>query len=99
MKDSDKSTIDSMKCPRCGALIAITETLRSQLAEQARAEANRELAGEQRALIARGKDIQTREAKLQRAEQEIDDRVAKRMQVERSKISHEALKKARRSRT
>lgn len=95
MKDSDKSTIDSMKCPKCGALIAITETLRSQLAEQARAEANRELAGEHRVLIARGKEIQTREAKLQRAEQEIDDRVAKRMQVERSKISQEALKKAR----
>ncbi|MGH9511537.1 MAG: DUF2130 domain-containing protein [Terriglobales bacterium] len=95
MKSSDKGSGDSIKCPKCGELIPITETLQNQLTEQARAEVRRELAGEQRALVAREREIQTKEAELQKAEQGIEDRLAKRLAVEKAKLSTDALRKAR----
>lgn len=95
MKSSDKGSSDSIKCPKCGELIPITETLQSQLTEQARAEIKRELAGEQKTLLAREKELQTRETKLEAAEQEIDDRVAKQLLTQKAKLSKDALEKAR----
>ncbi|MBS1852057.1 MAG: DUF2130 domain-containing protein [Acidobacteria bacterium] len=95
MRSSDKNAGGSIKCPKCGELIPITETLHNQLTEQARAEVKRELAGEQKALLSREKEVQARESKVQDAERDIEDRVAKRLAVQKTKLSKEALDKAR----
>jgi hypothetical protein len=85
----------SIKCPKCGEVIPITETLHNQLAEQARTEVKRELAGEQKILLSREREIQAREAKVQEAEQDVEDRVAKRVSAQKAKLSKEAFDKAR----
>ncbi len=95
MKSSDRMSIDSIKCPKCGEIIPITETLHHQLAEQARAEIKRELAVDQKALVAKEKEIQAREASLVEAEKEIDNQVAKKLSVQKAKLSKDALEKAR----
>lgn len=95
MKNSDRASGDSVKCPKCGENIPITETLHHQLTEQARAEMRGELAREQKTLVAREKDLQAREAKLTEAEQDIEDRVAKKLSTQKAKLSKDALEKAR----
>lgn len=95
MKNSDRASGDSIKCPKCGEVIPITETLHHQLTEQARAEMKRELAAEQKTLVAREKDLQAREAKLAEAEQDIEDRVAKKLSAQKVKLNKDALEKAR----
>jgi hypothetical protein len=95
MKTPDKNPIDSIKCPKCGEVIPITQTLQHQLTEQARAEVKQELAGEQKTLVAREKEIQAREGKLQDAEREIDNRVAKQLALQKQRMDKEALDKAR----
>lgn len=95
MKNPDRGNGGSIRCPKCGELIPITETLHNQLTEQARAEVKREMAGEQKALLSREKEIQARETKVQEAEQEIEDRVAKRLSAQKAKLSKEAFDKAR----
>lgn len=95
MKTSDRASGDSIKCPKCGESIPITETLHDQLTEQARAEMRRELAREQKTLVAREKDLQAWEVKLTDAEQDIEDRVAKKVSIQRAKLSKDALEKAR----
>jgi hypothetical protein len=95
MKNSDRALGDSIKCPKCGEIIPITETLHHQLTEQARAEMKRELASEQKTLVAKEKDLQAREARLADAEQDIEDRVAKKLSAQKAKLSKDALEKAR----
>jgi len=95
MSNSGRASGDSIKCPKCGESIPITETLHHQLTEQARAEMKRELAGEQKTLVAKEKDLQAREARLAEAEQDIEDRVAKKLSSQKAKLSKDALEKAR----
>lgn len=95
MKNPDKNSIDSIKCPKCGEIIPITQTLQNQLTEQARAEVKREFADEQKALVARDKELEEREVRLEQAEKDIDDRVAKRLAAQKDRIGKEALEKAR----
>jgi hypothetical protein len=90
-----KNSGDSIRCPKCGELIAITETLHHQLTEQARAEMKRQLASEQKTLLLREKELQGREAKVQDAEQDIEERITKRVFAQKAKLSKEALDKAR----
>jgi hypothetical protein len=95
MSNSSRASGDSIKCPKCGEGIPITETLHHQLTEQARAEMKRELAGEQKTLVAREKGLQAWEARLTEAEQDIEDRVAKKLSIQKAKLSRDALEKAR----
>ncbi len=95
MKNSDRAFSDNIKCPKCGELIPITETLHNQLTEEARAELKREFAREQKTLTTREKELQAREAKLQQAEEDIEERVAKRLSAQKAKLSKDALEKAR----
>jgi hypothetical protein len=90
-----KNSGDSIRCPKCGELIPISETLHHQLTEQARAEMLRKLANEQKALTVREKEILAKEVRLQQAERDIEDRVAKRLSAERAKLSKDAIDKAR----
>jgi sarcosine oxidase delta subunit len=42
--------LDSIKCPNCGELIPVSETIYHQIAEKARAESKAEIAKQQREL-------------------------------------------------
>jgi hypothetical protein len=95
MKNSDRASSDSIKCPKCGESIPITETLHHQLTEQARAEMKLELAGGQKTLVAKEKELHAWEVKLTEAEQDIDDQVAKRLSAQKAKLSKDALENAR----
>jgi hypothetical protein len=90
-----KNSSDSVKCPKCGESIPITETLQNQLTERARAEIKRELASEQKTLLLREREVQARESKVQDAEQDIEERVAKRLATQKTKLSKESFDKAR----
>src|ERR1039457_2791423 len=92
---SAQKPVDTINCPNCGKAIAITETLRHQLAEEARAELQQELTVHQLALASKEKELQTKEAKLQDSEKEIASRVATQVKAEKAKLTNEALKTAR----
>jgi hypothetical protein len=87
--------IDTINCPNCGKLIPITETLRHQLAEEAKAELEQEVTKRQQAIDSKEKELQTREAKLQDSEKEISSRVATQLKAEKAKLTNEALTTAR----
>jgi len=95
MKGSSKALSGSIKCPKCGELIPITETLHQQLTEEARSELKQELAQQQKTLLSKERALQEKEARLGDAEKAVEDRVAKRLVAERAKLSKEALEKAR----
>src|ERR1700757_5262621 len=94
MKDT-KMPNDRIKCPNCGELIPITETLQRQLAEEARAAIQQEVVQRQQELIAREKELGAKESKLQQAESELDARVAARVKAEKAKLTDSALQMAR----
>ncbi len=92
---SAQRPIDTINCPGCGKSIPITQTLRHQLAEEARAELQQELTKQQQALASKEKELQTKEARLQDSEKEIASRVATEVKAEKAKLTNEALKTAR----
>jgi hypothetical protein len=92
---SAQKPVDTINCPNCGKPIAITETLRHQLAEEAKAEVQQELIERQQALASKEKELQTKEAKLQDSEKEVASRVATQVKAEKAKLTNEALKAAR----
>lgn len=92
---SAQKPIDTINCPSCGNPIPITETLRHQLAEEAKAEVQQEVIKRQRALDSKEKELQAKEAKLQDTEKEIASRVAAQVKAEKAKLTSEALKAAR----
>jgi hypothetical protein len=92
---SAQRPIDTINCPSCGKPIPITETLRHQLAEEAKAELQQELTKQQQALASKEKELQTKEARLQDSEKEIASRVSTQVKVEKAKLTTEALKTAR----
>jgi hypothetical protein len=89
------STGDKIKCPKCGELIPVTETLRRQLTEDARADLQKELAGRQKELTSREKELEAKGRAVQLAEQDLEKRVAERLLKEKVKLAAEALQKAR----
>lgn len=95
MKDSKNTISDDIKCPSCGAVIPITETLNQQLKEKARAELQQEWLQKQNALVARETALETKEAEIRKAETSIDKQVAELLAIEKAKLSQDALKKAR----
>lgn len=86
---------DSIKCPECGAVIPITETLHHQLAEQAKAELRKQITQERKALTEKEQQLKKREASLVAAEHDIEKRLQKRLESERVKLRQAALDKAR----
>lgn len=92
---SAKKPIDTINCPNCGNPIPITETLRLQLAEEAKAEVQQEITKRQQVLDSKEKELQAKEAKLQDTEKEVACRVAAQVKVEKATLTNEALKAAR----
>jgi hypothetical protein len=58
-------TIDKMKCPNCGELITISETLAGQIAERAQQELKAESLAKQKELTERERTIATKESDLE----------------------------------
>src|ERR1700685_1293773 len=75
MANLAQKPIDTIKCPSCGKPIPITQTLRHQLSEEAKADLQQEIAEERQALVLKEKELQAKEAKLQDSEKEITSRV------------------------
>jgi hypothetical protein len=95
MSNTNKVSRDSIKCPACGELIPITETLHHQLTEEARAELKREVLAQQRAQQAKEAELRQREESVQRAERAVDQEIKKRLETEKANIAAKALEKAR----
>jgi len=95
MASPAQKPIDTIKCPSCGKPIPITETLRHQLGEEAKADLQRELTQQRQALAVKEKELQVKEDRLQDSEKEITSRVAARLKTERANLTNEALKVAR----
>jgi hypothetical protein len=69
------SSLDSVTCPKCGELIAITETLHHQLTESVRKEYEDKLAAQERLLSERETELTARTQELDVKEQGIEARV------------------------
>jgi hypothetical protein len=95
LQSLDGTSGDNIKCPKCGEIIPITETIQRQLTDRTRAEINREMADERKTLVAKEKDLQAKAASLAEAERNIDESVAKKLSLERSVFRKDALDKAR----
>lgn len=87
MESLDRASGDNITCPKCGEMIPITETIQHQLTERTRAEMKREMADEQKTLVAREKDLQAKEASLAEAERDIDAQVARRLAAEQKSLA------------
>jgi hypothetical protein len=95
MKNSAQQTTDTIKCLNCGKAIPINQTLRNQLAEEAKAELQQELTDRQQSLAAKEQELRIKEDKLQDSENEIAKRVAKQLAAEKAKLASTALEAAR----
>lgn len=88
-------TGDKIKCPKCGELIPVSETLRRQLAEDARAELQKDLAHERAALVLRERELDAKAKILENSERDVEKRVTEKLIGERKKLAADALQKAR----
>jgi hypothetical protein len=95
MTETTRHSSDSIRCPNCGELIPISETLRHQLSEQARAELRQELVKDQKTLAAKEKQLKAKEERLLKSEQALERRVEERVAAEKNRLTKEALAKAR----
>ena len=82
------AAIDKIKCPSCGELIPVNETLYHQIAEKARADAKADITAQQKALAERERAVAAKEDDLDKA-------VEAKLKSERARLSKEADKKAR----
>jgi hypothetical protein len=72
---ANPSSLDSVKCPQCGELIAITETLHHQLTESVRKEYEDKLVAHEQSVSERETAIAARTKELDDKEQGIEGRV------------------------
>jgi hypothetical protein len=84
----DHTSLDNIKCPNCGELIPVSQTIYHQIAEQARADLRAEALERQKALAEKEKALEARENAV---DQVVESRVNAAM-IARAK---EAEKKAR----
>lgn len=82
-------------CPKCNAEIKLTDSLAAPLVETTRREYQQLLAQKDAQLAKREADFREREEAISKAKQEIDDQVAQRVKLERTKIAEEEAKKAK----
>jgi hypothetical protein len=93
--NKSRLSLDTIACPSCGENIPVTETLRQQIVNEARAEMQQEVNKKQRSLASKERDLQTKEAELQKAEHSIEAQVAKRLAEEKTKLERKAVAKGR----
>jgi hypothetical protein len=83
----DQSSFDKIKCPNCGELIAISETIYHQIAEKTRDELKLESVKQQKVLA-------EKEGELKKKEAALDATIQERLKAERAQIEKQALKRA-----
>lgn len=82
MTNNEQNTADKIKCPECGKLIPITETLQHQLTESVRKEYEEKLSAQESAFSEREKKITARAKELDDKEEGIEERVQKSLKTE-----------------
>ncbi len=82
-------------CPSCKTEIKLTESLAAPLIESTRREYEKRLAQKDADFAKRDASLREREETLSKAQQTIDDQVAEKLKLERSKIAVEEAKKAK----
>jgi hypothetical protein len=91
----NKLSADKIKCPNCGELIPVSEALRRQVAEEARASMQKELAPREEAVVAKEERLAQREASLKKEELQLEARLQDRLKVESEKLKSSALETAK----
>ncbi|MDE5446545.1 DUF2130 domain-containing protein [Bradyrhizobium hipponense] len=83
----DRAGINQLKCPKCGELIPVSETIYHQIEEEARQNVNSEFA-QQQSLIGE------REQKLKERESDLDKTIQDRIRAAQDRLQSEATAKA-----
>ena len=88
-------TEPTVTCPNCKTEIKLTESLAAPLIEATRRGFEQRLAQKDADVVKRETEIKNREEALAKAKEAIDDQVAEKLKIERSKISADEAKKAK----
>ena len=88
-------TEPTVTCPNCKTEIKLTESLAAPLIEATRRGFEQRLAQKDADVAKRETEIKNREEALAKAKEAIDDQVAEKLKIERSKISADEAKKAK----
>jgi hypothetical protein len=86
--NNSSTSLDEIKCPKCGEIIPVSEALYHQIEERTREEFETEITEQKKSLIAK-------EAELKQREQSLESQVAARVQESQAGIKKESEKKAR----
>ena len=86
---------DTIICPKCRYEIEVTEVLSAQLRTQMHKEFEADFRKKEAAIADREQAVVAARGEVERAKQEIDQRVADRLEKERKTLSEDALRKAR----
>jgi len=90
-----KPSIDKIRCPNCGELIPISDALRRQVADEARASLQKEFAPREQAVAAKEENLAQKEASLKKEELALETRLQDRLKAEREKLKSSALETAK----
>ena len=82
-------------CPKCKAEIKLTESLAAPLIESIRCEYEERLSQKDTDIIQRETALREREEALSKAKETIDDQLAEKLRLERTKIAAEEARKAK----
>lgn len=82
-------------CPNCNTEIKLTESLAAPLVETIRKDFEKRLSQKDADIAKRETSLREREEELSKAKEAIDDQVAEKLRLERSKIASEEAKKAK----
>lgn len=83
-------------CPNCSTQIPLTESLAAPLLNATKQKHERELAQKDRDLETREKAVRDQQAALQQERASIDDKIAEKLDIERTRIGAEEAAKAKR---
>lgn len=90
----DKLSTDNIKCPHCGELIAVSETLLNQLTEKAENTLREKIAKQNKALLKKEAELQKKEEEIISAQTNLEKEIGERIKLERVKLEKEAGEKA-----
>jgi hypothetical protein len=87
--------LDEIKCPKCGALIPVSETLRHQIVEQVERESNERIGAKEEEFRSREEMMKKQEEALAQNRKDIDQRIEEGVRAEKKKLEKEMLEKAK----
>ena len=86
----DRAAINELKCPKCGEIIPVSETIYHQIEEEARQNVNAEFAQQQSLIDAREQSVKEREADLDKTIQDCMRDAEDRLQAEATAKARQA---------